>query len=123
MMVDLPDRYMVHLKDDSFKRMKNLKILIVRHGHFCGSPQQLPNNLRLLDWMEYPSSSLPSTFHPKKLVILNLSHSRFTMQEPFKVRFHLIILCISFVSFSIKPVVINVNLNFHFFLLCSIWIL
>lgn len=86
-MVDLPDQYMVHLKDDSFKKMKNLKILIVRNGHFYGSPQHLPNNLRLLDWMEYPSSTLPSTFHPKKLVVLNLSRSRFTMQEPFKVRF------------------------------------
>lgn len=84
MMVDLPDQYMVHLKDDSFKKMKNLKILIVRNGHFYGSPQHLPNNLRLLDWMEYPSSTLPSTFHPKKLVVLNLSRSRFTMQEPFK---------------------------------------
>nr|XP_027190973.1 TMV resistance protein N isoform X2 [Cicer arietinum] len=84
MMVDLPDEYMVHLKDDSFKKMKNLKILIVRKGQFYGSPQHLPNNLRLLDWMEYPSSSLPSSFHPKKLVLLNLSRSRCTMQEPFK---------------------------------------
>ncbi|CAJ2638731.1 unnamed protein product [Trifolium pratense] len=84
MMVDLPDQYMVHLKDDSFKKMTNLKILIVRNGNFYGSPQHLPNNLRLLDWVEYPSSSLPSTFHPKKLVVLNLSRSRFTMQEPFK---------------------------------------
>ncbi|XP_045822914.1 TMV resistance protein N-like isoform X2 [Trifolium pratense] len=84
MMVDLPDQYMVHLKDDSFKKMTNLKILIVRNGNFYGSPQHLPNNLRLLDWVEYPSSSLPSTFHPKKLVVLNLSRSHFTMQEPFK---------------------------------------
>lgn len=92
MMVDLPDQYTVHLKDESFKKMRNLKILIVRSGHFFGSPQHLPNNLRLLDWMEYPSSSLPSSFQPKKLVVLNLSHSRFTMQEPFKVRFHFIFL-------------------------------
>ncbi|CAI8612392.1 unnamed protein product [Vicia faba] len=84
MMVDLPDQYMVHLKDDSFKKMKNLKILIVRNGQFYGSPQHLPNNLRMLDWMEYPSSSLPPTFQPKKLVALNLSRSRFTLQEPFK---------------------------------------
>ncbi|XP_027937692.1 TMV resistance protein N-like isoform X3 [Vigna unguiculata] len=83
MMVDLPDDYMVHLKDDSFKKMKNLKILIVRNGNFFGSPQHLPNNLRLLDWMKYPSS-LPSSFQPKKLVVLNVSGSRFTMQEPFK---------------------------------------
>ncbi|XP_014500013.1 TMV resistance protein N isoform X2 [Vigna radiata var. radiata] len=83
MMVDLPDDYMVHLKDDSFKKMKNLKILIVRNGNFFGSPQHLPNSLRLLDWMKYPSS-LPSSFQPKKLVVLNLSGSRFTMQEPFK---------------------------------------
>ncbi|KAL1319056.1 disease resistance protein RPS4B [Arachis hypogaea] len=84
MMVDLPDQYMVHLKNDSFKKMKNLKILIVRNGQFFGSPQDLPNNLRLLDWMEYPSSSFPSSFLPKKLAVLNLSRSRFAMQEPFK---------------------------------------
>ncbi|TKY49757.1 TMV resistance protein N [Spatholobus suberectus] len=84
MMVDLPDQYMVHLKHDSFKKMKNLKILIVRNGHFFGSPQHLPNNLRLLDWMEYPSSSFPSSFQPKKLVVLNLSRSHFTTQVPFK---------------------------------------
>ncbi|XP_068494505.1 disease resistance-like protein CSA1 [Phaseolus vulgaris] len=84
MMVNLPDDYMVHLKDDSLKMMKDLKILTVRNGHFFGSPQHLPNNLRLLDWMKYPSS-LPSSFQPKKLVVLNLSSgSRFTMQEPFK---------------------------------------
>ncbi|MED6124980.1 hypothetical protein PIB30_064060 [Stylosanthes scabra] len=84
MMVDLPDQYMIHLKNDSFKKMKNLKILIVRNGQFFGSPQDLPNNLRLLDWMEYPSSSFPSSFLPRKLAVLNLSRSRFTMQEPFK---------------------------------------
>ena len=85
MMVDLPDHYMVHMTARTFQRMRNMKILIVKNAHIFGSPQHLPNNLRLLDWMEYPSSSLPSDFHPKKLVVLNLSHSCFTMQEPFKV--------------------------------------
>ena len=111
MMVDLPDQYMVHLKGDSFKRMKNLKILIVRNGHFFGSPQHLPNNLRLLDWIGYPSSSLPSSFHPKKLVVLNLSYSHFTMQEPFKVRLHFMF---SFVSFSLHITCSYANHFFYF---------
>ncbi|KAI9092518.1 hypothetical protein K1719_027646 [Acacia pycnantha] len=84
MMVDLPDHYMVHLTASTFKRMRNMKILIVKNAHIFGSPQHLPNNLRLLDWTEYPSSSLPSNFHPRKLVVLNLSRSCFTMKEPFK---------------------------------------
>ncbi|XP_028805584.1 TMV resistance protein N-like isoform X2 [Neltuma alba] len=84
MMVDLPDHYMVHLTASTFKRMRNMKIFIVKNAHIFGSPQHLPNNLRLLDWMEYPSSSLPSNFRPKKLVGLNLSRSCFAMQEPFR---------------------------------------
>ncbi|XP_054803840.1 TMV resistance protein N-like [Prosopis cineraria] len=84
MMVDLPDHYLVHLTENTFKMMKNMKILIVKNAHVFGSPQHLPNNLRLLDWMEYPSSSLPSNFHPRKLVVLNLSRSCLNMQEPFK---------------------------------------
>ena len=103
--MDLPDQYMIHLNADSFKRMKSLKILVVQ--------QHLPNNLRLLDWMEYPSLSLPSSFYPKKLVVLKLSHSYFTMQELFKVRFHFMF---SFVSFSLHKTCNYAN-PFFFFLL------
>lgn len=87
-MVDLPDQYVLHLRENTFKTMKNLKILIIKSARISGTPKYLPNNLRLLDWMEYPSTSLPSNFHPKKLVVLNLSRSRFSMKEPFKVYIH-----------------------------------
>ncbi|KAI4351973.1 hypothetical protein L6164_006271 [Bauhinia variegata] len=71
MLVDLPNEYTVHLENDPFKKMKNLKFLIIRNAQFFGSRQHLPGSLRLLDWMENPSSSLQSrriaisTYPPK----------------------------------------------------------
>ncbi|CAJ2666379.1 unnamed protein product [Trifolium pratense] len=59
----------------AFKEMKNLKILIIRVGGFSRGPDHLPNSLRVLEWWGYPSPSLPSNFHPKKLVILELPQS------------------------------------------------
>lgn len=60
----------------AFKEMKNLKTLIIRVGSFSKGPEHLPNSLRVLEWWGYPSPSLPSNFHPKKLVILKLPQSR-----------------------------------------------
>jgi len=74
--------------------MENLKTLIIRHGHFSGSPKLLPNSLRVLEGCIYPpldlpsyflsfcfasllcnttkkKKDLPSHFHPKDLVICN----------------------------------------------------
>lgn len=75
----------VQLKADTFDNLIRLRILIVRNGQISGSPQNLPNNLRLLEWNEYPLSSLPVDFHPKTLVVLNLPKSQLIMDKPFKV--------------------------------------
>ncbi|XP_050916962.1 disease resistance protein Roq1 isoform X2 [Lathyrus oleraceus] len=67
---------------EAFKKMKNLKTLIIRRATFSKSPNYLPNTLRVLEWCEYPSSYLPCGFYPKKLVICNFG-SCFT-SNPFE---------------------------------------
>ena len=52
--------------------MNNLKRLIIESGSFTTGPKHLPNSLRVLEWWDYPSTSLPIDFHPKKLVKLEL---------------------------------------------------
>jgi len=57
----------------AFKKMENLKTLIIRNVSFSESPKHLPNSLRVLEWQKYPSCGLPSDFYPKKLAICNFS--------------------------------------------------
>jgi L1 cell adhesion molecule like protein len=69
----------------SFKKMKNLKILIVRSARFSRGPQKLPDSLRVLDWSGYPSDSLPADFNPKNLMILSLPESCLILFKSLKV--------------------------------------
>ncbi|CAJ1952313.1 unnamed protein product [Sphenostylis stenocarpa] len=62
---------------NAFKKMKNLKILIIRNGKFSKAPNYFPESLRVLEWHGYPSNCLPSNFHPNKLVICKLTDSSF----------------------------------------------
>ncbi|KAK7314808.1 hypothetical protein VNO77_33336 [Canavalia gladiata] len=63
---------------EAFKKMKNLKTLIIKIGSFSKGPKHLPNSLRLLEWWRYPSPDLPYDFHPKKLTMCKLPYSHFT---------------------------------------------
>nr|KYP42913.1 TMV resistance protein N [Cajanus cajan] len=65
----------------AFKKMKNLKTLIIKNGHFFNGPKYLPNSLRVLEWWRYPSHDLPSDFRPKKLATCKLPESCFTSLE------------------------------------------
>ena len=84
---------MVQLEAQIFRKMKNLRFLIIHNVHFLehGGLEYLPNGLRLLDWDTYPFSSLPSSFCPKKLVVLRLPRSRIV--EPLKQVWSLVIIC------------------------------
>ncbi|KAL4634353.1 hypothetical protein ACB092_04G193700 [Castanea dentata] len=64
-------------------KMRNLKYLKVRNV-ICEDLESLPNGLRLLDWKEFPLSSLPSTFEPKNLVVLNMQQSLIKLDEHFE---------------------------------------
>ncbi|KOM54582.1 hypothetical protein LR48_Vigan10g047400 [Vigna angularis] len=62
---------------NAFRRMKNLKILIIRDGKFSKGPNYFPESLRVLEWHGYPSNCLPSNFDPNKLVTCMLPNSHF----------------------------------------------
>ncbi|XP_015162127.1 TMV resistance protein N-like [Solanum tuberosum] len=61
-----------------FKRMQSLKIPIVGGGSFNSNcaVTYLPSSLRFIDWIGYPSISLPESFEPSQLVVLCLPESR-----------------------------------------------
>src|ERR1044072_7426781 len=68
----------------AFKKMKNLRVLIMENAASSTGPEHLPNSLRVLDWRSCPSPSLPSDFSPKQLVILNMPKSCFKLFQPLK---------------------------------------
>ncbi|XP_047148609.1 disease resistance protein Roq1-like [Vigna umbellata] len=63
---------------NAFRRMKNLKMLIIRNGKFSEGPSYFPKSLRVLEWHAYPSNCLPSNFDPSKLVTCMLPYGQFT---------------------------------------------
>ena len=67
-----------------FGRMKKLKYLIVRNL-ICEDVKYLSNELRLIDWNEFPLPSLPSTVNLQKLVALNVPGSHIKLDEHFEV--------------------------------------
>ena len=69
----------------NLEKMRNLKYLKVRNV-ICEDLESLPNGLRLIDWNEFPLSSLPSAFEPKNLVVLNMQQSHIKLDEHFEVR-------------------------------------
>ncbi|KAL2338798.1 hypothetical protein Fmac_013244 [Flemingia macrophylla] len=73
-----------HWTFTAFKKMKNLRILIVRNAIFSHGPSYLPNSLRLLDWKGYPSKSFPPDFYPRRIVDFKLPHSSLILQKPFQ---------------------------------------
>ena len=66
---------------NALKNMENLKILVIEEACFSRGPNHLPKSLRVLKWCDYPESSLPAHFDPKKLVILDLSMGHFTFRN------------------------------------------
>ena len=83
-----PERKKVHLNVDPFPQMKNLRLLKILNVEFVGSCLgYLSNELRLLEWNEYPLASMPSSFKPANLVELNMSNSHIKhLWEESKVR-------------------------------------
>ncbi|KAG7964423.1 hypothetical protein I3843_09G169800, partial [Carya illinoinensis] len=73
------------LNSRAFTKMKRLRLLIIRNSCFSKGPKSLPNQLRFLDWVGYPSPSLPSNFSPQKLVVLNMCQSKIKQFERIKV--------------------------------------
>ncbi|XLV02756.1 hypothetical protein S245_017093, partial [Arachis hypogaea] len=71
--LDLPEPDKINGK--AFAKMKRLRILVINNALVTDEIQYLSDELRLIDWPGYPSSTLPPNFHPRRLVSLNMSHS------------------------------------------------
>ena len=58
---------------EAFLKMKNLEFL--RIFGILHVPSHLPNDLKILNWNEYPTKSLPSSFQLNELIQLCLQGS------------------------------------------------
>ena len=81
----------MHWNGKAFKKMRNLRVLIVGGAHFSKGPKHLPSSLRVLDWRGYPSPSLPCDFHPSRLFILSLPDSCLRLDKSLKACFFLLL--------------------------------
>lgn len=100
-MLDFPEDKEVQWNEDVFGKMQNLRMLIKKKGFSFGSPKHLPNSLRVMEWWGYPAASLPSNFHSKNLVILNLSCSYFQWDKPLQARIIIIVVTLFFLKLLI----------------------
>ena len=78
-----PEPITVSLKASAFKKMKNLKFLIVKNVQNSKKLKYLSNELRLFEWSGY-NFSLPSKFCPQKLVRLEVLNGCIRLAKLFK---------------------------------------
>ena len=67
----------------AFKKLENLKFLMVRNVIVSKELKYHPNGLKLLEWHEYPFS-LPSNYCPQQLVVLEMPRSCIRLEKLFK---------------------------------------
>nr|XP_009781508.1 PREDICTED: TMV resistance protein N-like [Nicotiana sylvestris]XP_016448320.1 PREDICTED: TMV resistance protein N-like [Nicotiana tabacum] len=65
----------VNVSHKAFTQMTRLRFLKFRNIYVCQGPDFLSDELRWLDWHEYPSKSLPISFQGEQLVALKLKNS------------------------------------------------
>ncbi|XP_030946045.1 TMV resistance protein N-like [Quercus lobata] len=87
-MLHSPEPVNVQLHPDVFKRMENLKILLVDNINICEAIQYLPDGIRILSWPKYPFR-LPSKYCPRQLVRLDMPYSRIGLEKFCKQEFQL----------------------------------
>ena len=78
-----PEPTEVALKANVFKRMKNLKFLL-GNVHIGEALEYLPDELRFLEWREFPLSLSSKCDLPRQLVALKLSKSNSILENVFK---------------------------------------
>ena len=78
-----PEPITVSMKASAFKRMENLKFLIINNVQNSKKLKYLSNELRLFEWSGY-HFSLPSKWCPQKLVGLKVSNSCIRSAKLFK---------------------------------------
>ena len=65
----------VQLHAEAFKKMENLKFLIVENVHICKPLEFLPHSLIFLKWPNNPFH-WPSKYFPEQLVAIEMPYSR-----------------------------------------------
>ncbi|XP_065626522.1 TMV resistance protein N isoform X2 [Quercus suber] len=78
-----PEQTEVSLKAKVFKRMKNLKFL-VGNVHIGEALEYLPDELRFLEWREFPLSLSSKCCLPQQLVVIKMSKSNIILGNVFK---------------------------------------
>ena len=73
----------VALKANVFKRMKNLKFLI-GNVRISEALEYLPDELRFLEWCEFPLSLSSKCCLPPQLVVLKMSKSNIVLENAVK---------------------------------------
>uniref|UniRef100_A0A2N9GCK9 Reverse transcriptase zinc-binding domain-containing protein n=1 Tax=Fagus sylvatica TaxID=28930 RepID=A0A2N9GCK9_FAGSY len=91
------------------EKMKSLKYLKV-HNVICEDLKYLPNGLRLLDWREFPLSSLPSNFVLQNLVALNMPGSQIQLDGHFELRFMTPLDFLISLNFGVSPIATNLKI-------------
>lgn len=59
----------------AFRKMKNLRLLIVQNARFSTKIEYLPDSLKWIKWHGFRQPTFPSFFTMKNLVGLDLQHS------------------------------------------------
>ena len=123
--LELSELKNVYWDVEAFSKMKYLKLLQIHGAQLMHDPKHLPNSLRVLDWSEYPSKSLPLSFQSNELVKLCLNYSKIerlwkgtkVIQEPLCNFLFYFILFLFQVSLNFKTLqkLIILCLNFFFF--------
>ena len=81
-MLHSPNPITVQLYTKAFKKMENLKFLMVSNVLISEEIKYLPNGLKLLKWDQY-HFSLPSNFCPQELVELEMPQSCIRLEKLF----------------------------------------
>ena len=68
------------LHTEAFKKMKNLKFLIVENVHICEELEFLPHSLIFLKWPNYPFH-WPFEYFPQQLVAIDMPHSHIRLPK------------------------------------------
>ncbi|KAG6672655.1 hypothetical protein I3842_16G069900, partial [Carya illinoinensis] len=66
---------MICMHSKAFMKMRNLRLFINENAQFSAGPNYLSNEMRVLDWPQYPSSFLPSSFRGNNLVQFKMRDS------------------------------------------------
>ncbi|KAM7523138.1 hypothetical protein LguiA_013040 [Lonicera macranthoides] len=70
-----PERKYINIGAGAFRKMDKLRLVEIRNACVPRGPEYLSDQLRWLDWDEFPSKSMPPRFQPENLVGLRLHFS------------------------------------------------